>query len=454
MNKLLQLLAIMVCVLVVNIPTTYASTVNIVFNGVVQKTADISPRNLANKQITIRHEPEDLTWTKVKLKVTVDSASLEHTIDRIFLFKCKLLNPSECAKTVPVDFETFANTELLWSDISAKEGPGTYPQTANILVMVKLTDSTGQTTWASFWDKIVRTDFNVFNPFTFEQDDIEFHAKAMDLVDPVKKFIENFQMLPFEWAEKAVFQGSLFAAGGDEDDLDIPKITTAVPPGNEITSISKDFFFVFSETASGITNAITLNNNPSFTCGDNVCDSNLGESSVSCCFDCGCSLGDYCDLPDQTQPEAGSCQLQEDISLSVLTPTIPTVTDCTGPISFDVSARIANPPSSLPSTLKGTVTLEGKPQTVSCLEEGDRYNCPVQLQSKIKCGVEGFTVEDNSVNLTLIYNNGPNQASQLLSSQLQNFVIDLNCGCTEGFYCDAAQLSCKPESSVSLGIRR
>ena len=449
----LKILVAFACILIITMPFASATQVNILFNGVVQKTASISPQNVVNRQISVVHDPADITWSKVKVVVTINSASLAHTVEKIFLFKCKLLSPVACSSITPVSFEAFADTELLWKDISQQEGAGTYPQTANLMTLVKLRDGSGQVSWVGFWDKITRTEFNVFTKFNFELSEVDFHAKSFDFIAPIVSFITNFQILPFNWASKVSFKTSpLYAVGGDAVDIDVPILTSASPPGDTITTINKDFFLVSSQTTSGITSFITLNQNPSFTCGDNVCDLNLGESSSTCCFDCGCQEGDFCDVPDVSDPEKGVCKSEGEIALTVLDPSLPTINDCTKPIAFDLRARIENAPTSLPKSISSTVVLNATPQKVTCTGEGNLYSCPVQIQPTVSCGAGSFMVGPNAMDTAITFNDGKNPKTISLSKNFSDFQVRFNCGCPEGFFCDATRLSCNPLGSLSLTI--
>ncbi|MBL7160870.1 MAG: hypothetical protein ISS93_03415, partial [Candidatus Aenigmarchaeota archaeon] len=449
---MMKLFALVVSITLLSLPITSATQVNILFNGNPQETASISPQNMVNKKISVIHDPKDLTWSKVNLLVTINSASLAHSVERIFLFKCKLLDPAACSKVAPIDFETFADTKLLWNDISANEGPGSYPQSANIMTLVKLKDSYDKVAWVGFWDKVTRTKYNAFTKFSFELNDIDFHAKSIDLVTPAKNYIENFQMLPFKWAEKVVFKISpLFAVGGNEAEMNIPSLMSAKPSGDTIKNINKDFFLVFPQIRSGLTYPITLHQNPSFECGDNKCDTNLGESSLSCCYDCGCSLDNYCDIVSK-KPETGSCKPETGVSLDVVSPAIPAVTDCSKPISINLKATVKNPPSSLPEKLSGIATINNTPRTVSCTKEGVTYTCPVRIDPPASCGAKAIPIRKNSINLSLIFNDGPNQKILPLQTNIPDFSITMRCACPEGFFCDSNLLVCSPEASVSMTI--
>ena len=44
----------------------------------------------------------------------------------------------------------------------------------------------------------------------------------------------------------------------------------------------------------------------SWECGTNGCEEDVGEDSVTCCYDCGCPQGQYCDVP--SGPDSGICK--------------------------------------------------------------------------------------------------------------------------------------------------
>lgn len=446
----LKLFAVAVSYLIVFLPAAGATQVNIVFNGVVEDTTSISPENAVSMQVNPICESTDPTCSKPKLQVIINAASLAHSVNQINLFFCKLDDPTSCSQTTPQVYFSFVNEEFLWSTVSEQESGAFYPQTAKIMALVELEDGSSQTSWASLWFEVVRTNFNQFTVSNPDLDQMEVHATSSDLIGPIKNFIENFHMVPFNWATRVTFQtaSSLEAIGGDDDEISTPVLTSAIIPGNQVTSINKDFFFVFSDTIGGITNGITLHDNPSFTCGDNKCDLTLGESPTLCCFDCGCDSG-YCDNPND--PDAGVCKDDSLISLSVTPPSV-TATNCLAPLQIDLPVQILNPPASLPPTISGIATIGGSPQTVSCSGDGIFYTCPVTTPSSVSCGSSSLLVGPNSLNLTLIYSDGPNQVTNLLSQDFGDIPITLNCPCQDGFFCDAGTLTCNSEASLTLSI--
>jgi len=454
--NMLQTMAIAFSYLVIVLPVAGATNVNIIFNGVVQETTDISPENAVNVQVVPLCNSDDPNCNNAKVQVVISSASLSHSISKIFLFKCKpqdykLQDPSSCSQEIPLRFDSFANEELLWSDVGGQESAGEfYPQTGSLMTIVKLEDSSGQTSWVGNWHTIKRTKFDAFTVFNFDLTEIDFFVTSDTFIDPVKNFITNFQMLPFNWASKVVFKtaNSLYAVGGDEQEMETPHMTSANPSGDEIVSINKDFFLVFSETTSGVSAPITLNQNPSFTCGDNICDSNLGESSVSCCTDCDCDSG-YCDTTGD--PETGVCKDDDNIALSITSPSI-TAKDCMAPIQVDLPVQVINPPSSLPTTISGIATLEDSSQTVSCSGDGVFYSCPLRVQSPISCGASSMLIGPNTLNMTLIYNDGLNQKTKVLSEGFDSIPITLSCSCQEGFFCDSGTFTCKSEASLTVSV--
>jgi len=451
---ILEVFAIAVCYMIVAWPLASATSVNIFFNGQSQETAELSIGNLLNKQITSKHEPSDVTWTNVKILAEISSASLSHTIEKIYLYKCKKMSPINCIMTEPQVFDNWIDTELAWKDINEREGSGAYPQVANLLIIIKMIGPNGRTNWAGSWDTVRRTDYNVFNTYSHEISGLDFYAKSADLVQPIKSYIEGYQMIPFNWAEKVVLQGasSLYGLGGSESDLQSPppQLQTAQPNTNEIDTINKDYYFLLSQTSSGIASPVTLNLNPSFDCGDGVCEIDLGETKESCCIDCGCLADEYCDVAGTG---TSTCKDADAIAIQVQPLTTPTVTDCSLPFDIDLKLTINNPPSSLTDTLTAYMTLNDEIHTSTCTKGlGAEYTCPVTMTPAMLCGSGSSLIGPNTANVTISYNDGPNVISQDLSASFPDLTVTYDCACQSGFYCDAGERRCKPEGSVGLQI--
>lgn len=452
---LVTLFAILGSYLVFSIPIAYATTINIVFNGQPQDTVSLSSEDMVNRQVSVEHSPADITWTDVKILLTLNSATLEHIIEKIYIYKCKKMSPTECIGLTPIEFESFVNTELAWSDISTTEGVADYPQVANILTMVKLSGLEGEITWVGFWDKIKRTDYNIFDHFTYEVSAIDLEASSLDMVDPIKTYIENFKMLPFTWVTEATFIGadSLYALGAEETEIDTspPSFTAAQPQTNKIENINKKYYFVFSNTSSGITLPLTLTQNPSFTCGNYLCENSLGETQDNCCFDCGCASEYYCDV-NATIPETGICKPTGGITLDVSSADPEIITDCSSQYTVTINLVVNNPPSGLSTPLSAIVSLGENTYTTTCTGGPPVFACSVTLNPSVGCGQGSFTLGSNMINATLTYNDGPNTVTRELYTTFGAVNVNYDCSCQDNFYCDTGTLTCESESAIALGI--
>ena len=452
---LIEIFAIAASYLIITMPAAYATNVNIIFDGNVQDTVKISSGTSVNKQINIQHDPSDRSWTKVKVLVKVNSASLAHNIERVYVYKCRALSPKDCARSTPVDSETYVDTELAWNDISARKGLSPWPEAANIMILVKLTDINNKISWVGFWDTIERIDYNVFNIYSSELSNVDLYAESSDLINPIKSFIENYQMLPFNWATKVVFKtaGSLYGLGASETNLDQspPQFQIAEISRNEVTVIGNEYQFIFPNTTNGVRNPITLNLNPSFTCGDNIHESDLGETPNNCCYDAGCAAGEYCDIADVSDPSSGTCKNIGSVSLEILPISVPTITACTNQFSIDIKAKVNNPPGGLASTATGYITIGGTTHTASCTGEGNLYTCPVTFTPLASCGKDSYSMGPNTINLTVTFNDGQQTVTRDLGKGFGDIVISYDCSCQSGMYCDISDLACRSDT-VSLSI--
>ncbi|MBU0953487.1 MAG: hypothetical protein KKA90_03645 [Nanoarchaeota archaeon] len=451
---LIPAFAVAASILVLSMPMASAATIHLFVNGNEEDSLIVTPSKLINRQITVSHDPSDISWSKVKVGITVNSASLAHSIEKIFLYKCKALNPSQCVQAEPIIFDSFVDTELLWNDISQKVGGPTYPQTANLLTLVKLKDQEGQVAWLGFWDTVNRISYNAFETFNYELPDANLYVADTQFLNPTKNFISNFQMLPFNWAESVLFSGalSLFGIGADTNEIELPSFETAQPSSTTITAISKDFFFVFPKTTSGIGNPIVLNKNPSFTCGDGTCEGSLGEDATSCCYDCGCGLNAYCDIAGG-DPETGSCKNPNDITMSVTSALVSPVTNCNQAVPVNVTVQINNPPASLPAQITALLSFGAKQFSVSCPKGiGNTYTCVTQLSSKVSCGLGSYIINSNKVSTTIPYTDGATTILKELTAVIPDITVNYDCSCPSGFFCNAGTKVCSSEATISLSV--
>ena len=330
---LLQIFAIMASALLLSLTVASATTIRIFTSPTsLPVTTDLVQEESVNRQMEIIQRPEDITFTNITLSVVVNAASLAQTMEKVYLYKCKKANPAECGKITPQTFDTFADVELLWSDISERESNTVFPQIANIMTLVKLRDSSNRVSWLGFYDTFRRSDYQVFVRSNLQLQSLDLQTSP-DLVQPIVSFIASTNMIPFSWVTSATFSTTtkLFALASDTQQFEqVPVpfqfVVSSIPV---VSAVNKDFALNFPNTTSGIADSITLTRNPTFTPGDNICQRELGETSANSCFDCGCPGSQYCAVLNPQNTTQSVCRSFNDISLSVISAAPPTITACT-----------------------------------------------------------------------------------------------------------------------------
>ncbi len=459
----LTLISVFLSFLMLTLPVASASSVHIFVNGQEQgRPVQVSPQNPVSRTITISHDPADITWSRVRVKIDVVSGDPGATPTRILLFKCHKDGPAECVRTTPLSFDRYIDGDLAWSDVSEREGASQYPQTANFLTLVRLEDGRN-VRWLGLWDTVTRTSYNTFNTFNTEVADVDLEAKSLDLVAPIRSYLQSRQQIPLNWVMKATFRDTtqLVTLAGDAADFGSGRagIQAARLTTNTVSSSSKDYLLTLGQTSSGIANPLTLHRNPSFTTGDSICDSELGESQATSCSDCGCPATTYCDVanapagaPAPAGASAGTCRPTTDISLSTGEKRTLALVDCTQPFRLNVTATVNNAPASLPLTTNGIVTIAGTQYPSACVLTGSTYTCPVSLRPPAACGQATSTLSNNSIALTLSYNDGRQRVFRSLSALVPDVDVQYACACTQGNYCDVSRKACSLESSISLSV--
>lgn len=451
MKAALTILSVLVAFLIATLPLASAASVRIVFNGQEQGSPiQLSPTNAVSRTITIDHDPADITWSRVRVKFDVLSADPSSAPTQILLYKCKRQGPSECIRTTPLTFDRYIDGDIAWTDVSERDGTAQYPQTANFLTLVRL-ESNGASRWLGLWDVVTRSSYNTFTVHNTDAGEIQATAKSIDLIPPIRSFISTRQMLPLSWLSSVSFPDSsqLISLAGDAADFGTRNLQASRLASTAISSSNKDFLLAVAETPSAFANPITLNRNPSFAAGDGVCETDLGESSSVSCVDCGCAEGSYCDAA--TAAAAGSCRLSSAISLDTGTEVTHTI-DCTKPFRPELTVRVVNPPASLPPTTTAVATIAGAQYRTTCTLAEDTYSCPVQLKAPAACGTDTATLTGNAIALTLAYNDGRQRVTRSLQAAYPDILVQYDCACAQGSYCDIGKAACAPDSSLSLSV--
>jgi len=451
----LQIAAVMVSCMLLNLSIVSATTFRVIYNDEIQASIEYSFKDLINTGVVIVRDPSDISWSKIKIRVTINSASLSHTIKKIYIYKCKVLDPVTCSQLEPEEYDTFADVEYSWEDISQREGAERYPEVANLMILVKLEGPYETSSWTGILERIERRDYNIFVTSEDEIDSVNLYSKAQEYIQPIIMYIENFGMIPFNWLEKVVLSNTdkIYALGGSQSELESspPQLTSAITESDTVDTINKDYYFLFPESSGRIISPVVLNLNPFYTCGNGECELSKGETSANCCYDCGCGEGLYCDAsPDA--PSTGTCRALADMNLEVPPVTVQ-IDNCLSQTEIVIPMRINNAPTTLSDTAEATFSIDDTQYLSTCSKSSpSTYECPVMLSPPVSCGQGSETSEIKDITLTITYFNGPNQETRELSQSSSSILWNYDCACGEGLYCDIGTHECESEDAISLGI--
>jgi len=191
-------------------------------------------------------------------------------------------------------------------------------------------------------------------------------------------------------------------------------------------------------------------------CGDGNCDPEMGEDSSSCCYDCGCAEGEYCDTEHREWPsESDQCLSEEGISLEIanMHPSPASFADYAAENEIIFDARINNPPSGMDYGYS-CVFGDGSDAIqcgIACSEEepvsdnilGMSCSITLDLRSGFDYESSGFydpatkiiRISPALLKVSLDYNNGPAEASKELSAPLGEIKMDVisHCGSGAGY---------------------
>jgi len=448
MKKILvTIFAITAVYLMLTLPVSYATTVNII-HGSTTATTNIDAGQIISKQIIPKNNfDQDRRGTAASVSIKVNGASLLHQINKVYIYMCKSSAPMDCLQTTPIDSGEYADVDLSWNFVSIPQG-GNWPETANFLILVKSTDSDGNVLWHGFFDTVKRMSWDTFTVESTELSEIDAYVKSSNFVESAKNFVEKNHMLPFSWMDRVIFKGAseMQVIRGSQEQFDsVPLVLNPVNlPGNQIDQIGDQYTVVFPNSG-GIKSPITLNINPSYTCGNGDAEIDLGENSENCCYDVGCGESEYCDFTIGNSVDSGECKQLSDISLSVTPVTVPEITTCGAPVELSIIAQITGS-SSLEDTITGMVTLGGDEYAVTCTASGATYTCPVTYTPTTTCGSGDYYITGNDLSLTVSFNDGPSLESKSLEASINDIHIEYTCSCPVGQYCDATTKECQLEA--------
>jgi hypothetical protein len=182
-------------------------------------------------------------------------------------------------------------------------------------------------------------------------------------------------------------------------------------------------------------------------CGDKVC--NPDESPGTCCYDCPCSSGQYCDSMFTEYPTPGqdACKAIPEIMIDKIEPDPVKFTSTYEQHEINITGHLNGIPSGLSMTSKCVMnkTSGGFPCYIDCVEKGSTdslygFFCQIAIPSFDYNTSKFFdrankkiVISPNHFNLTVKFNNASKQSSSEFSFGLSQVTIDVVPRCGDGF---------------------
>ena len=438
---LIGLFAVFGSYLIMSLPFVSAVNVKIFYGTSLLTSVSYNPQDLVKRVFGFEGNT---------VLINITSATGSVSIEKVYIYKCKDKNPSECIQTTPDVFESDANKAYDWSEIANQTS-----QKGCLMIIVKILTN-DKIVWTGFWENIEKN--NGFNRYEYPLDEVDVYVKDTEKASLVRNFIESFKVIPFssEWVTRVVFPTAsiLYEAGGNEQEIENQEFVSKTETGNQETGIDKDYYFIFpgfsSQGITGVMNPAVFYLNPLYTCDNQDCEEELGERQAACgCFDCGCLSGQYCDI------EYG-CRVLDMIKLSLVSTPNTKISNCYEEHIIVVPVKIINPPTGL-SVVKEKASLGGKDYEISCEKSSETYVCNVTVPPVPNCDEGTYEVGPNRIMFKIRFNNAHETIEKDISVEFPNITIGsfecgnnqcetelgessvtccYDCGCSDG-YCDA-----------------
>jgi len=437
----IEIFAVLVSYLIITLPLVGATEVSIFYGGTQSgDSIDLDFSEAAKKGLAINNP-----GSSAEIEFTVTNGSTDKEILETHLYICEGRGARVCVTQVdPVSFADDVSENYAWSDV--RDGTS-YPQTANFLTFVKVKRN-GGVSWVGYWDVITRTNELNFALDSAEIDEIEIHAQSAPIIYSIRYFVENFFMIPMNtnWISSIVFKTATELRVMESNDP--PNFWIETISGDELTSISNEYYFVFPKNSSGIMGLSSLNLNPYYTCGDDVCEGG-DESELNCCYDCVCQTGYYCD-PEMV------CKSETSISLSLHGSPDTRVINCNEDHVIKIPVVVNNIPSD--AVVKSArYSLGGDIQDTICKKGGGLFSCEINVPAVVDCDTGEYSVGPNSLTVVIEFSNGGSTKTKSMTVSFPDITIGsfecgggvcestlgedqsnccLDCGCPDGDYCD------------------
>lgn len=370
--RLMLLFAAVAIYLMATLPAAAAANVRIIYPGGSQTVA---LPELAQRSVQFVSKG----FGNYDVHLSISSAL---PIQQLLLFSCKAATPAACALS-PQTLSPQAT--FSWSSLA--DQTSSYPQRANLLILAQLSTPKGLV-WQGYWHRLERTASSQF--FNLEQSaDATVTAASLDAVPFIKRHLEDLNTIPTNPAHvsSVSFPSAISELRGAP-----PSFTQASSPSPLASFPAHDL--LFPENA----HPYTAVRNPTYTVGNGLCETSLGETSAASCSDCPCSSDSYCDASQ-------ACRSESAIALAATA----TATACSSPLS--ITATISNLPTA--ATATATTTLNSVQSTASCSKSGATLSCtsPLPACSPSAAYTGAFSV-------TLRFPDGATQRTKTLTAPL------------------------------------
>jgi len=433
---MIEAFAVAVVYLIMAIPIAQAASISVMFNN-----------NPAYQPFALP-EHVDISASVYGGTATIVLESTDMSeLRSVYMYNCREMgDPVGCRASPLVEEYSFsaedgkATISVPWDDIRSHD-------TANVLLISKTAVSRGEN-WVGNWLVIEKSgeDYIVTSN---DLEEVELHVSELSRVQEVVQAVAARGMVPINLLTKAVMKGAgkLYELRGE-----MPRAAGTETEGNEVTGTGgEDYSIVFGES-SGIFNAVSFYSKPPTVCGNVVCEE--GETTSTCCADCGCGSDDlYCavDLPDTAD---GTCMPLDDIELQLKVAPQMKVDNCQAQNMIeDILFDIGNEPPDT-SLLEASCRLEGGNIgcSVGCQKAGGMFRCSVTI-SPIEGCTGSYVITDNEVSFRISFPDGLGMETRYLTEDIPDITVSpavcgefgceegetccADCGCPSGMICDA-----------------
>ncbi|MCX6818004.1 MAG: hypothetical protein NTU57_04040 [Candidatus Aenigmarchaeota archaeon] len=253
-SLVLQIFALACTYLIISTTGVGALEIRIFTSGGQELAASIPKfSDLIQKDFSFPYQ-QNYQYAEIKLA----SKSSTSVIKKVYVFRCKGLNPSDCIQNgiEPVISSNSGSTAMtfdetyMWDDVSTGN-------VGNFLLMVKL-DMSGKEIWTASWDKLTKTGINSFNKENYESDRIDLYLGSGASGETVKSYIETYYSIPSDNMNKTIFasvSGSatskIYDLSGNKDKIDptgtgVPSFYYTKLTGNVFNKSYGTWDFVFA----------------------------------------------------------------------------------------------------------------------------------------------------------------------------------------------------------------